>query len=118
MEDINNKKSFVHLHLHTEYSLLDGAIRILDVNGKPAGIFSTAKKYGMNAIAITDHGNMYGVIEFYKTCLKEGMRPILGCEVYVSQNSRFDKDPNAGYFHLTLLAENYDGYKNLMRIVS
>ncbi|MDR0676563.1 MAG: DNA polymerase III subunit alpha [Elusimicrobiota bacterium] len=115
MENKNINK-FVHLHLHTEYSLLDGAIRILDINRKPAHLFSTAKKYGMNAIAITDHGNMYGVIEFYETCMNEGIKPIIGAEIYVAPNKRFDKDPN--YFHLTLLAENEEGYKNLMKIVS
>ncbi len=113
------KQKFVHLHLHTEYSLLDGAIRILDIKGKPAEIFSAAKKYGMNAIAITDHGNMYGVIEFYNAALSQGIKPIIGCEVYVAKGSRLEQNPNnSGYFHLTLLCENEEGYKNLMKLVS
>ena len=105
--------SFVHLHVHTEYSLLDGAIRIKDLVKK-------AKEDGMKAVAITDHGNMFGAISMYKECIKEGIKPIIGCEVYVAPRSRLDKEgkidtePN----HLILLAMNNEGYKNLIKIVS
>ena len=104
---------FVHLHVHTEYSLLDGAIRIKELVKK-------AKEYKMNAVAITDHGNMFGAINMYKECIKEGIKPIIGCEVYVAPRSRLDKqgkmdtEPN----HLILLAMNNNGYKNLIKIVS
>ena len=103
---------FVHLHLHTEYSLLDGACRISDL---PERI----KECSQNAVAITDHGNMYGVIEFYKTCKKNGIKPIIGCEVYVSTSSRFEKRANLdSYYHLVLLCKNITGYKNLIKLVS
>ena len=105
--------SFVHLHTHTEYSLLDGACRIPKLIAK-------AKELGMSAMAITDHGNMYGVVKFYKEAKKQGIKPILGCEVYTAPRSRFEKegrqDSEPG--HLVLLAENMTGYKNLMKIVS
>jgi DNA polymerase III subunit alpha len=106
--------NFTHLHLHTEYSLLDGS-------GKIKEMVARAKELGMDSIAITDHGVMYGVIDFYRACLAEGMRPILGCEVYVAPNSRFDREANSSddrYYHLVLLAENDLGYANLMKIVS
>ena len=108
-----NEKNFVHLHNHTEYSLLDGASRIAD-------LISQTKKLGMDALAITDHGNMYGVIDFYKTAVKQGVKPIIGCEVYVAPRSRFERTPADGvkYFHLILLAENNEGYKNLVKLVS
>ncbi|MGE5613670.1 MAG: DNA polymerase III subunit alpha [Bacillota bacterium] len=104
---------FVHLHVHTEYSLLDGANRIPD-------LISSAAAFGMNSIAITDHGAMYGVIDFYKEAVKKGIKPILGCEVYTARRSRFDKQPgiDADQGHLVLLAKNNEGYKNLMKIVS
>ena len=104
---------FVHLHVHSEYSLLDGANRIKDLPVR-------AKELGMNAMAITDHGVMYGVIDFYKACKKEGIKPIIGCEVYVAPRSRFDKEPNIDndYSHLILLAKNNEGYKNLIKLVS
>ena len=103
---------FVHLHLHSEYSLLDGACRIKDI---PERI----KECGQDAVAITDHGNMYGGIEFYKTCKKEGIKPIIGCEVYVAPSSRFDKRSSAdSYYHLVLLCKNMTGYKNLIDLVS
>jgi DNA polymerase III subunit alpha len=113
-------KNFTHLHLHTEYSLLDGAIRVLDLNGQPGEVFSLANKYGMSSIAITDHGNMYGVIEFYLNARKSGIKPIIGCEVYVAPNSRLDKTPsqNETAYHLTLLCKDYQGYTNLMKLVS
>ena len=103
---------FVHLHLQTEYSLLDGACRIAEI---PERILEC----GQDAVAITDHGNMYGVIEFYKTCKKEGIKPIIGCEVYVATSSRFDKRSNTdSYYHLVLLCKNMTGYKNLIYLVS
>ena len=103
---------FVHLHIHSEYSLLDGAIRIKDLPAR-------AKELGMKAIAITDHGVMYGVIDFYKACKNEGIKPIIGCEVYVATKSRFDKGPeDKKYNHLILLAKNNQGYKNLSKLVS
>ena len=104
---------FVHLHVHSEYSLLDGANRIKELPLR-------AKEMGMDAIAITDHGVMYGAIEFYKACKKEGIKPIIGCEVYVAPRTRFDKEPNIDnkYYHLILLAKNNEGYKNLSKMVS
>ena len=106
--------SFVHLHVHSEYSLLDGAIRIKDLVGK-------AKEFNMPAVALTDHGVMYGVVDFYKEAKKEGIKPIIGSEVYVASRSRFDKDANAGDAergHLILLCKNNEGYKNLTKLVS
>lgn len=101
---------FVHLHLHTEYSLLDGANK---VRGLPALV----KELGMEALAITDHGSMYGVVEFYRACREAGVKPILGCEVYVTED-RFSRRPDDRRYHLILLAENQEGYHNLMKIVS
>ncbi len=105
--------AFTHLHLHSEYSLLDGAARINDV-------VSRAKELEMTSVAITDHGNMFGVINFYKECKKQGIKPILGCEVYTARRDRFSKDPSrdGSQGHLVLLAYNNIGYKNLMKIVS
>ncbi len=106
--------SFVHLHVHTEYSLLDGSNKIKEY-------VSRVKELGMDSAAITDHGVMYGVIDFYKEAKAQGIRPILGCEVYVAPGSRFDKETSGGedrYYHLVLLAENNEGYQNLMKIVS
>ena len=104
---------FVHLHIHSEFSLLDGANRIKDIPVR-------AKELGMDAIAITDHGVMYGVIDFYKACQKEGIKPIIGCEVYVAPRTRFDKENGKDnkYNHLILLAKNNQGYKNLSKLVS
>ncbi len=104
---------FVHLHIHSEFSLLDGANRIKDLPVR-------AKELGMDAIALTDHGVMYGAIDFYKACKKEGIKPIIGCEVYVAPRSRFDKEPNIDnhYYHLILLAKNQKGYQNLSKLVS
>ncbi len=106
--------SFVHLHVHTEYSLLDGSNKISEYVAR-------VKELGMNAAAITDHGAMYGVIDFYKAATAAGIRPIIGCEVYVAPNSRFDREHTNGedrYYHLVLLAENNEGYGNLIKIVS
>ena len=106
--------SFVHLHAHTEYSLLDGSNKIKEYVAR-------VKELGMNSAAITDHGVMYGVIDFYKECREQGINPILGCEVYVAPGSRFDKESGNSedrYHHLILLAENNQGYQNLMKIVS
>ena len=96
---------FVHLHLHSEYSLLDGACRIEE-------LCRAAKEAGQKAVAITDHGVMYGAVQFYKTAKKEGVKPIIGCEVYVAPNSRFDKEKGkgSGYNHLILLCKNETGY--------
>ena len=104
---------FVHLHIHSEFSLLDGANRIKDIP-------IIAKELGMNSIAITDHGAMFGVIDFYKACKANGIKPIIGCEVYVAPRSRKDKDPNldSKYNHLILLAKDKQGYKNLSKLVS
>ncbi len=105
--------SFVHLHLHTEYSLLDGAIRIAEL---PARL----KELGMGACAITDHGSMYGVIDFYRTCVEAGIKPIIGCEVYVAPRSRLDKQAGTDKepAHLVLLAENNEGFQNMIQLVS
>ena len=104
---------FVHLHLHSEFSLLDGANRIKDIQKKK-------KELGMDSIAITDHGVMFGVIYFYKACKKEGVKPIIGCEAYVAPRSRHQKEPGIDnhYYHLILLAKNNTGYKNLSKMVS
>ncbi|MDR3270764.1 MAG: DNA polymerase III subunit alpha [Peptococcaceae bacterium] len=108
------ERDFVHLHVHTEYSLLDGAARIRDVVDRAA-------EMEMNALAITDHGVLYGVVDFYKTCNKKGIKPILGCEVYVAPKSRTDRGSGRQEptnHHLVLLAENDDGYANLIELVS
>ncbi len=106
--------AFTHLHVHTEYSLLDGSNKIKEC-------VKRVKELGMDSVAITDHGVMYGVIDFYRAAREAGINPILGCEVYVAPNSRFDKELTGGedrYYHLVLLAENNQGYANLMKIVS
>ncbi|MCX7724203.1 MAG: DNA polymerase III subunit alpha [Thermodesulfovibrio sp.] len=110
---------FVHLHIHTEYSLLDGAIRIDE-------LVEQAKRYNMPAVAITDHGNLFGVVEFFKKATQAEIKPIVGCEVYVAPQSRFDRTkinkdpgmPEEASFHLTLLVENEEGYRNLTRLVT
>lgn len=103
--------NFVHLHLHSEYSLLDGSTRI---NLLPQRV----KELGMDAVALTDHGNMYGAIAFYKACKDSGIKPILGCEVYISEKDMAIKDKSNKRYHLILLAENNEGFKNIMKIVS
>ena len=106
--------AFTHLHVHTEYSLLDGSSKIKE-------LVDRAKELGMDSMAITDHGVMYGVIDFYRAARAVGIKPIIGCEVYVAPGSRFDREASSGedrYYHLILLAENNQGYQNLMKIVS
>lgn len=116
-QELKGKQSimnnFVHLHVHTEYSLLDGANRISD-------LIQRVKELGMDSIAITDHGVMYGVVDFYKEAKANGIKPILGCEIYTAKRSRFDKQAgrDSDYGHLVLLAKNNTGYHNLMKIVS
>lgn len=104
---------FVHLHLHSEYSLLDGACRIKELAKR-------AKELGMSSVAITDHGNMYGVVDFYKECKKNGIKAVIGCEIYVAPTSRFNKERlgDGDYHHLILLCKDKEGYKNLVQIVS
>ena len=106
--------AFTHLHVHTEYSLLDGSCKIPE-------LVARVKELGMDSMAITDHGVMYGVIDFYKAAKAAGIKPILGCEVYVAPGSRLDRevgDNEEKYYHLVLLAENNTGYSNLMKLVS
>ncbi len=105
-------QTFVHLHVHTEYSLLDGACRL-------APLVEKAKELGQTALAITDHGALYGAVEFYNICKTQGIKPIIGCEVYVAENSRLEKT-RRGFapYHLTLLCANNEGYRNLCRLVS
>ncbi len=112
IKKLNSERDFVHLHLHTEYSLLDGS-------GKISNMVGRAKDLGMKALAITDHGAMYGTVDFYKECKKKGIKPIIGCEIYVVPGNMADKTLNNNpIHHLVLLCKNETGYKNLMRIVS
>ncbi len=106
-------KNFVHLHVHTEYSLLDGA-------GRVEGLVARAKELGMESVAITDHGVMYGVVDFYKQAKKHGIKPVIGCEVYVAPRTMRDRDPkqDSSQYHLVLLAKNAEGYSNLIKLVS
>ncbi|MCP4005840.1 MAG: DNA polymerase III subunit alpha [bacterium] len=112
---MGNASRFAHLHLHTQYSILDGAIGI-------EKLVERCSALGMPAVAMTDHGNMFGAVEFHETCVKHGIKPIIGCEVYVAQGSRFEKDASTGGFnginHMILLAMNATGYGNLIRLVS
>ena len=106
------RSSFVHLHLHSQYSLLDGAIRFED-------LFERARRLNMDSLALTDHGNMFGAIEFYQKAIQRGIKPILGCEIYVAPNSRHEKKPGGDKpYHLTLLAKNRSGYHHLAKLVS
>ena len=111
--ETENNMAFAHLHVHTEFSLLDGAARIKELVGR-------AKELGMKQLAITDHGVMYGTIDFYKECKKQGIKPIIGCEVYLAPGDRRERQDVNGvrYYHLILLAENQTGYKNLVKLVS
>ena len=104
--------NFTHLHLHTEYSLLDGMTRV-------SALMKRCKELGMDSVAMTDHGVMYGAVEFYKAAKAEGVPPVIGCEVYATKGDMRDKPPmNSDYSHLVLLAENQIGYKNLIKLVS
>jgi len=107
--------TFVHLHNHSDYSLLDGAQTV-------DGLLTRVKELGMPAVALTEHGNMFSVVPFYTAAQKCGIKPIIGCEVYVAEKSRFNKKPKSqggvGYHHLVLLAQNNQGYKNLIKLVS
>src|SRR5437870_969661 len=107
------RDSFVHLHLHTEYSLLDGALRMKEV-------MNQAVQFNMPAIAITDHGNLYGAIEFYQEAQRAGIKPIIGCEAYIAPGSHKDRSssPGAAAYHLTLLARDEAGYRNLVKLIS
>ena len=109
------REDFVHLHLHTEYSLLDGANRISE-------LFATASAYGMSAVGLTDHGNMFGALEYYRRGEETGIKPILGCELYIAPGSRFDRSSTQGIsdasYHLTALAKDYQGYRNLIKLVT
>src|SRR5438876_7722587 len=107
------RDSFVHLHLHTEYSLLDGALRMKEV-------MNQAVQFKMPAIAITDHGNLYGAIEFYQEAQRAGIKPIIGCEAYIAPGSHKDRSssPGAAAYHLTLLARDEAGYRNLVKLIS
>lgn len=116
LKDLNGRKkvAFTHLHVHTEYSLLDASSKIKELTAR-------AKELGMDSLAITDHGVMYGVIDFYRAARENGIKPIIGCEIYVAPGSRFDREAGSGedrYYHMILLAENNTGYQNLMKIVS
>ena len=108
-------KNFVHLHVHTDYSLLDGACRI-------DRLIDRASELGMNALAVTDHGNLFGAIEFYLAAKAKGLRPIIGCELYLTETSRLERngrsDDGKSIFHLGLLAKNLTGYQNLLKLVS
>src|SRR4030042_2425878 len=105
---------FIHLHVHSQNSLLDVSIRFDD-------LFNLARTYRMPAVALTDHGNMFGVIEFYQKAIQRGIKPIVGCEIYVSPGSRLERKPaegSEGFYHLTLLVKNRTGYFNLIKLVS
>jgi DNA polymerase-3 subunit alpha len=114
MTSETSKSNFVHLHVHTQYSLLDGAIRLDDLLEK-------CKEYGMDTVAITDHGSMFGALEFYVKAKKAGIKPIIGCEFYIAPESRTDKSAKSSgkaAFHILLLAMNREGYKNLLKLAS
>ena len=106
-----SKPEFVHLHVHTAYSLLDGAIRVKD-------LLAQAQAFGMPAVAITDHGSLFGVLDFYQKAKAAGIKPLLGCELYVAPGSRQEKTGKGENRHLVVLAENLEGYHNLIRLVT
>ncbi len=117
------RDSFVHLHVHSEYSLLDGAARIEAPAADPSAptLFSEAQRLGMPAIAVTDHGVMFGALGFYEAARSHGIKPIVGVEAYVAPGSRFDREPGENedrYHHITLLAKDATGYRNLLKLVS
>ncbi len=103
------EKPFVHLHCHTDYSLLDGACEI-------SKLMKLVKRQGMPAVAMTDHGNLFGAVEFYTKAQENGVHPVIGCEVYVAQGSRHSRSEGARYNHLVLLCENQEGYRNLINL--
>ena len=108
------KSEFIHLHNHSDNSLLDGAQNI-------PSVLETITDLGMDSVALTEHGNLFGAVSFYKKAKDKNIKPIIGCEVYVAKGSRFQKDKSSGmgqYNHLVLIAQNYQGYKNLMKIVT
>ncbi|MEE8424323.1 MAG: DNA polymerase III subunit alpha, partial [Elusimicrobiota bacterium] len=110
---------FVHLHNHSEYSLMDGTTRFKDHTGQPSALLQRLAKDGTKAMALTDHGNLYGAIEFYTQARQVGIKPIIGCELYLAKGSRFDKNGSQkNNCHLTVLARNYEGYQNLMALSS
>jgi DNA polymerase-3 subunit alpha len=111
---------FVHLHNHSEYSLLDGAARLTDDKGKPSEFIQTMAKMGYPALALTDHGNLFGAMEFYKACNDVGIKPIIGMEAYIAPTSRYDKEQKLGEasYHITILAQNKVGYENLLKLSS
>ena len=106
-----SERPFVHLHCHTDYSLLDGACEITQ-------LMSVVEKQGMPAVAMTDHGNLFGAVEFYNAANAKGIHPVIGCEVYVSQQGHKTRSDTDRYNHLVLLCENLEGYKNLTKLVS
>src|SRR3954465_3648700 len=113
---------FVHLHSHSEYSLLDGGCRITDEKGKPSEWMQTIARMKMPALALTDHGNLYGAIEFYQAATAVGVKPIIGCEMYLAPGSRLDRTTQRGqedaFYHFTVLARNEQGYRNLIKLTS
>src|SRR5882672_660385 len=113
---------FVHLHSHSEYSLLDGGCRITDEKGKPSEWMNTISRMKMPALALTDHGNLYGAIEFYQAASSVGVKPIIGCEMYLAPASRFERTALRGqedaFYHFTVLARNEQGYRNLIKLSS
>jgi len=117
-----DESQFVHLHSHSEYSLLDGAARITDEKGKPGELPKKVAEMKQPALAITDHGNLFGAIEFYQSCRAVGVKPIIGCEMYIAPKSRFDKTTTRGqeeaYYHFTVLANSNEGYQNLIQLSS
>ncbi|MDE2290742.1 MAG: PHP domain-containing protein, partial [Elusimicrobia bacterium] len=111
--------AFVHLHNHSEYSLMDGTIRLSDHKGNPSSALQHLAQTGAKALALTDHGNLYGAIEFYTNCKKVGLKPIIGCEMYLAKKSRLEKSGSQKEnCHLTVLARNFEGYQNLMALSS
>lgn len=113
------KPEFIHLHNHSEYSLMDGVIRISDRNGSPSELLKNLAASGTKGIALTDHGNMYGSVEFYTNCTKVGLNPIVGCEMYFSKGKLTDRGHSQKEnCHLTVLSRNFEGYQNLMQLVT